>query len=139
MMNKPADGVLAEINAHPRDVRIRFVDEGHVYFVDGISDGWISATTFIHTLFPTFNSDQVIQKMMRGRNWATSKYHGMTPEQIKDSWEVNRDQAATAGTAMHADIERCVCSACVCSACVCAVRVCSACVQCVCAVRVCVC
>ena len=43
--------------------------------------------------------------MMSGANWAQSKYHGMTREEIKAQWEANRDAAATAGTALHYDIE----------------------------------
>ena len=43
--------------------------------------------------------------MMSGANWAQSKYHGMTREEIKAQWEANRDAAATAGTALRYDIE----------------------------------
>ncbi|KAG5183065.1 hypothetical protein JKP88DRAFT_273036 [Tribonema minus] len=97
---------LAELNAHPRDSRITFMEEGHVYEVDGGRDGWISTTTFIHGLFPQFDADQIIRKMMAGRNWAKSKYHGMSAEEIKQQWAENGSSAAADGTAMHADIER---------------------------------
>ena len=42
---------------------------------------------------------------MKGKNWSTSKYFGMTKDEIKKQWDDNRDQAAAAGTKMHYDIE----------------------------------
>ena len=40
---------LAKKNAHTRDKRLRFDEEPHLYYIDGINDN-ISVTTFIHTL-----------------------------------------------------------------------------------------
>lgn len=97
--------VITSPLAHPRDERIKFVDGTHTYFIDGSSDEWISTTTLIHTLFPSFDADEVIQKMMKGRNWPQSPYFGKTPQQIKDGWEANSTQASSAGTKMHNNIE----------------------------------
>lgn len=97
---------LAETNAHPRDSRIRFEDEGHKYFVDGSRGGYVSTTSLIHTLFPKFDADNVIGKMKRSSNWRNSKYFGMSDDEIKELWETNRDQAAAAGTSMHLNLER---------------------------------
>ncbi|KAG5185095.1 hypothetical protein JKP88DRAFT_289572 [Tribonema minus] len=97
---------LSEINAHPRDARIQFQDEGHVYRVDGTSAGWISTTTLIHKLFPEFDSDAVIAKMMASKRWSASKYFGQSVEEIKQGWVDHAASAAELGTAMHADIER---------------------------------
>ena len=96
---------LESRNAHPRDSRIRFVEETHTYYVDGSRDGYISTTSLVHTLFKKFDADEVITKMMKSRNWANSKYNGMTREEIKNSWCENGNEAASMGTKMHANIE----------------------------------
>lgn len=95
---------LAEDNPHERDSHITFDEGPHIYTIDGDSS-FMSVTTWNHMHFAPFNADQIIEKMMKGRNWNNSKYFGMTPDEIKDSWEQNRDQAAEAGTKMHFDIE----------------------------------
>lgn len=92
-------------NSHERDSRISFVDSSHTYYIDGSSEGYISSTTLVHSFFPHFDADVIIKKMMASRNWSKSPYNGQSPEKIKKGWEVNRDKAATAGTAMHENIE----------------------------------
>lgn len=96
---------LAVVNAHPRDARISFEEESHTYTIDGTREGWTSCTTFIHTFFEHFDADAVIAKMMRGKNWRESKYYGMTAEAIKAQWAATAEEASTAGTRMHLDIE----------------------------------
>lgn len=98
--------LLKDQNPHPRDSRISFVDSSHTYYIDGSSEGYISSTTLIHTMFPKFDADIVIQKMMNSKNWRKSLYYGMTPEKIKKRWDENRDSAAYEGTRMHENIER---------------------------------
>lgn len=98
--------LLSEKNAHPRDARITFRDDTHTYFVDGSSAGYISTTTLVHTLFPAFEEDVVIAKMMKNEyKFNQGKYAGMSAQEIKDAWKLNRDTAASLGTAMHANIE----------------------------------
>ena len=82
-----------------------FVESTHTYFIDGSSDGYISSTTLVHSLFPEFDADSIIDKMMRSKRWTSSPYFGRTPEDIKRGWDQNRDAAASAGTAMHKNIE----------------------------------
>jgi hypothetical protein len=96
---------LAVWNAHPRDERIGFHEETHTYTIDGVKEGWTSCTTFIHGFFEEFDADAVIQKMMAGKKWSESKYYGMTAEQIKQQWADAANEASTAGTRMHLDIE----------------------------------
>lgn len=96
---------LAVVNAHPRDARISFEEETHTYTIDGSRQGWTSCTTFIHTFFEHFDADAVIDKMMRGKSWKTSKYFGMTAEEIKAQWAAAAAEASGAGTRMHLDIE----------------------------------
>jgi hypothetical protein len=98
--------MLSSLYPHPRDLRIAFDEEPHEYSIDGKKDPRIiSVTTLVHSLFQPFNEDAIIRKMMGGRNWTSSKYYGMTAQQIKDLWEKNRVEASTAGTRMHKSIE----------------------------------
>jgi ATP-dependent exoDNAse (exonuclease V) beta subunit len=90
---------------HERDAHIEFDEGPHIYTIDGDSD-YMSVTTWNHSHFEHFDADAIIDKMMRSNRWPQSKYFGMTPDEIKALWEKNRDEAATAGTAMHLDIER---------------------------------
>ena len=97
---------LALQNAHPRDKFITFDEGPHIYTVHG-ELGYTSVTTWNHTHFPAFDADAIIYKMLSGRRMKdpTYKYYGMTKEQIKADWDLNRDTAAAAGTKMHYDIE----------------------------------
>lgn len=102
--------MLASEHAHARDSRIAFEEEGHKYFIDGqpaSASGYVSTTTLIHALFPQFDADAVIAKMRRSPRWGDSKYYSLTDEEIKDMWEKNRSEAASAGTEMHANLELC--------------------------------
>jgi hypothetical protein len=96
---------LAVTNAHPRDARIAFREEDHTYAIDGDRTNWTSCTTFIGTFYEHFDPDAVITKMMSSRNWPKSKYYGKTAEEIKAGWNANGEEASTAGTRMHLDIE----------------------------------
>ena len=86
---------LAEKNKHIRDESIKFDEGPHIYHIDG---SWIftSVTTWDHSHFEKFNSDNIIDKMMNGKNWKNSKYYGMT-KQIK-IYGVIMVEAAAAGT-----------------------------------------
>ncbi len=97
---------LAVKHKHPRDDRISFHEETHTYTIDGTKEGWTSCTTFIHTFFDHFDADAVIAKMMKGKKWPESKYFGMTAEEIKAQWAASAEEASTAGTRMHLDIEQ---------------------------------
>lgn len=92
-------------NSHNRDTNIVFDEGPHIYYINGSSDN-ISVTTFVHNhLFPHFDSDKIIERMMRSCNWQNSKYYGQTPDEIKEGWEKNKIEASEAGTAMHRSIE----------------------------------
>jgi hypothetical protein len=96
---------LATENPHPRDNRIKFQAEGHIYTIDG-ARGYTSVTTWGGSHFPKFDADAVIEKMMNGKNWAKSEYYGMTPAAIKNQWSTNGAISSTLGTKLHDDIER---------------------------------
>ena len=95
---------LKEINPHPRDKYIKFYEENHVYKVKG-DKTYTSVTTFVHRLFPYFNEDNIIDKMMNSSNWKNSKYFGMTKQDIKNLWKKNRIESASLGTSLHQYIE----------------------------------
>ena len=92
-------------NAHERDEHIVFDEEPHVYYVRGDPDN-ISVTTMIHKNFPHFNANRMAPLCSKkGFNDPDSKYYQMTPEDIKQSWQDNCNQACFDGTRMHKAIE----------------------------------
>jgi len=102
---------LAVTNVHPRDARISFEEETHTYTIDGSREGWVSCTGFIHKHFSAFDADGIIKKMMKSSKWkpggeSYEKYKGMTPDEIKKKWSDDGNDASSAGTRMHLDIER---------------------------------
>jgi hypothetical protein len=104
-MNLTEPTYLAKINAHERDSHVIFDEGPHIYTVDGDSS-FTSVTTWNHSHFGHFDADKIIDNMMNGRNWKPGyKYYGMTKDEIKASWDKNRDESAAAGTKMHYDIE----------------------------------
>ena len=96
---------LALIHRHPRDNLIHFDEPTHIYTVKGSSKGITSITTFLHSFFPHFDADAVIKNMMKSKKWPESKWFGMTPQEIKDTWNSSGKEASEAGTAMHLGIE----------------------------------
>jgi hypothetical protein len=98
---------LAKLNAHPRDEFIVFDELPHIYYVNG-EGGYTSVTTWNHMHFSHFDADAVIDKILTNKKWDTDptyKYYKMSREDIKKSWDKNRDEASGSGTKMHYDIE----------------------------------
>ena len=98
---------LAELNKHEYDSRICFRDEGHKYWIDNSDIDIISATTFIHTFFGHFNSNEMINNIIKSNKYKdpTYKYYKMSAKDIKKLWDDNRDSASNLGTELHKDIE----------------------------------
>ena len=98
--------LLSKVNAHPRDEFITFEEGPHIYTVHG-EQGYTSVTTWNHHHFPVFDSDKIVDGMLRSKKIkeVSHKYYGFTKQQILDDWDKNRDEAAKAGTKMHYDIE----------------------------------
>ena len=94
---------LSRVNAHPRDVNIRFQEEGHIYWITGMEGHPTSTTTLIHKFFEPFVPDEVVAKMLKGRNKDNEswEYYGMTAEEIKQQWI----DSSVLGTDMHQAIE----------------------------------
>jgi ATP-dependent exoDNAse (exonuclease V) beta subunit len=96
--------LLEHKNGHERDSRVSFDVKHHKYSVDGMDD-YISVTTIIKEFFPKFDSDHIINKMMKGANWKDSKYFGMTKPEIQKLWSDKAESAASLGTLLHNTIE----------------------------------
>jgi hypothetical protein len=82
-------------NKHPRDERIIFYPEKHIYIVDGVPAD--SVSTVIERRFPTFDT----------KHWARKKapYSGMTADALEEKWRKNGEEAVRAGTLLHQQIE----------------------------------
>jgi hypothetical protein len=96
--------ILERKNRHSRDERIVFDEEPHIYYLDS-EPVKTSVTTLVHQYFSTFNADLIISRMMRGKNWESSKYFGMTADEIKQQWKDAGNNATHHGTIMHKAIE----------------------------------
>ena len=97
---------LAILNAHPRDQYIEFEEGPHIYTVHG-KKGYTSVTTWNHHHFPKFDSNEIINNMLKSKkmNDPSYKYYGLTKDDIQKLWDNKRDKSALAGTKMHYDIE----------------------------------
>lgn len=92
--------MLYSKNVHERDKYINFLEEGHIYNVNGETN-YTSVTTVVKRLFEHFNSDIVIDNMMKSPKWIHNKYYGMEKNEIKELWKKSGEQAAKDGTKMH--------------------------------------
>ena len=99
--------ILSQRNAHARDLNLLFDEPTHKYTVLSDPDSaYTSVTTWNHSHFPHFNADEIIQNMMKGKNWnAQNKYWGLSSEQIKKQWADNAAAVSGSGTDMHYEIE----------------------------------
>jgi hypothetical protein len=106
MSTDPVPDYLAKLNAHERDPFIEFDPVPHLYTVRG-EGGYTSVTTFVHSHFDHFDPEAQASKIVNGRNMTkpTYKYYGMTKEQIVEMWAKSGEEASSAGTKLHYDIE----------------------------------
>jgi ATP-dependent exoDNAse (exonuclease V) beta subunit len=89
------------------DKNIKFIEDGHKYIISTDPNSkYTSVTTFVHSHFPHFDADSIINSMMKSKGWKEGhKYWGMTPEQIKTQWSNNGTSVSSAGTNLHYEIE----------------------------------
>ena len=99
--------VLARRNVHERDLYIKFHEYGHRYEITSDpGKRYTSVTTLVHSQFPKFNADAIIDKIMKSKSWAPGhKYWGLTANEIKALWNSNGSAAANSGTNLHEQIE----------------------------------
>ena len=72
---------LEEINAHPRDKHLLFIEDTHTYYYK--KEIFNSVTTYISKLFNEFNKEECIKNLMKSRNWVNHELYGKTKEEIK--------------------------------------------------------
>jgi ATP-dependent exoDNAse (exonuclease V) beta subunit len=94
-------------NSHDRDANLVFDEPSHKYTILSDKDSsYTSVTTFNHHHFPKFDAAEIIDKMMKGKNWNSShKYWGLTSQEIQKQWADNGKLVSGAGTDLHYDIE----------------------------------
>jgi hypothetical protein len=107
---EPSLDFLAKKNAHPRDAFIEFFEEGHKYKVYGEFGKYDSVTTLVHHSgwFKEFDEEKTIESIIR-KGYPTlegHKYFGMTADQIRESWNKNKEDASSKGTLLHLNIEK---------------------------------
>ena len=101
---------LAMKNPHPKDVEIRFEDEGHRYYLLNKqagewdlctkANGFVSSTGIGAALFP-FNAQAAARNIFRGKNFATSPYKDLkSPQDILACW----NERARQGTYFHESV-----------------------------------
>ena len=101
--------MLEALHAHPRDSRIQFIAEGHIYKVDG-HPTLGSVTKLVHEFAEEFDADLVIAKMKGGPRWPRPEYthpngQELDDDEIKEQWRRNRDESANRGTWTHLQCE----------------------------------
>lgn len=88
-----------KINAHPRDNRIEFYPEPHIYTIDNVPAS--SASTIISKFFPEFDA------YGKACGLSTSNpLYGNSPEKIVQIWKQKGEEAANLGTYLHEQIEK---------------------------------
>ena len=91
-------------NKHLRDNCIEFEEDTHKYTVN--NKRLISVSQLIHTYFEPFNAKKIINLYYdRWQKNPDSEYYGLSPDEIKQKWNDNRDRAANYGTRVHKQIE----------------------------------
>jgi len=96
--------MLKDINTHPHDSVISLDEATHIYTIRQ-DKSYKSVTTLVKSLFKKFDSDLIIDKMMRSKNWPNNKYFGKTKEEIKQGWTKNGLESSALGTRLHLNIE----------------------------------
>lgn len=107
-------GTLEAQNPLPRDKRIVFEEEHHVYYIDGRIRAPRSVTQLVHQVAQEFDAKTAIASMRRGRNWSKRRaefLHAdgvteMSDEEIAAKWTENGRVQSSRGTLMHFQIEQ---------------------------------
>lgn len=103
-MDQQSRTARATVNIEERDKAITFVENIHEYTIRLKNNTNIkgkSVTETIHSYFSPFIASNVVDNMMKGKNWKKSDYYGKTKEEIIAEWA----QASALGTQMHKEIE----------------------------------
>lgn len=106
-------GLLDNLNPLPRDSRIVFEEESHVYHIDGRIRAPRSVTQLVHQFAQEFDSPKAVAAMRGGRNWAKRRVEFLHPDgtemsdaEIIAKWSRNGQIQSSRGTLMHFQIEQ---------------------------------
>ena len=110
---------LTSVNAHPRDARISFDEEKHLYFLDNCWQFPRSVSAVWSSFFERFDAVAVIERYFD--TWAEndeSKYYALIKDKraerttdadikrhIADAWRHKGDEASNFGSHIHRQIE----------------------------------
>lgn len=100
---------LEDLNAHPHDKRIVFLENDHKYIVEGTPLQY-SVTSLISEYFEKFESEITAKKMISGSRWPREGYihqngEPYTLEEILQKWDDGGLDSRNRGTWMHFNIE----------------------------------
>lgn len=87
------------INSHPRDKRIEFYSEPHIYTIDKTPAP--STSTIISKFFPEFDSYGKASSLS-----PSNPLYGLPVEEIVQTWNSRGMEAANKGTFLHEQIEK---------------------------------
>lgn len=77
--------------------------ETHTYCINGSSDGTISVTQLLDSMFEQFDPDEALSKM---RDYTRIvRYKGLKNDEIKELWESNNKAKRQKGVEMHSILE----------------------------------
>lgn len=86
-------------NTHPRDNRIEFYPEEHVYLIDNTVAP--SASALVSKFFPAFDAYGRASNLSRN-----NLLYGMPVDEIVKTWKSRGEEAAKKGTYLHQQIEK---------------------------------
>lgn len=98
-----------ERNVHENDSRIRFQDEGHLYYIDDVPPNRIvSVTSLISRYFGEFPLTMCANRMIHGKRWwddPNYDYYLLKIDEIIKKMQSKGRVATQAGSDLHRDIE----------------------------------
>lgn len=100
--------LLCNKNPHPLDARIAFKEEGHLYWIDGINENTISATTIIKKFFEPYDRERSLRYVFNSKRYENDtsyKYYKMSKEDILAMWAANGAECAGRGSYCHLQLE----------------------------------
>ena len=99
VVDKAAPVGFNRINTHPRDKRIEFYPEPHVYTIDKTPAP--SASTVISKFFPEFDSYGKASSLS-----PNNPLYGLPVDEIVETWNARGVEAGNKGTFLHEQIEK---------------------------------
>jgi ATP-dependent exoDNAse (exonuclease V) beta subunit len=99
--------MLKKNNFHIRDNNIKYIKDSSSRYIitTDVDSKYVSVTNWVHSNFCSFDSDNVIDKMMKSKSWSNSKYNNKSKEEIIREWNINSKKSSNYGIHLHKYIE----------------------------------